>query len=132
MDKLTAYKAVRQAGILGMIITGFGIMGLFTVIPYIDIYLQNGIMIQLLLSILIFFGLSYGTLKYNRFCSIGLLIYFIYVYGSRIISFSASFNKKPHLYILLVLCIIALFFLVQGVRGSFALHQIEEIKTEDN
>lgn len=132
MDKLTAYKTVRRAGIVGMVITGIGLLGLFWITPYIGISMQDSFMFQGLMNLLIVFGLSYGIFKYSRICSIGLLIYFIIIYGSRIIALSSSFKTKPYLHIITALCIVVIYFLVQGVRGTFALHQVEDIKTDNN
>lgn len=131
MEKLTAYKMVRRAGITGMVITGLGVMALLWSAPHIENSLQEDIILKGLLNSLIFFGLTYGIFKYNRICAIGLLVYFFIVYCTNIIRLYITSGPETYLHILALLSVIVIYILIQGVRGTFALHEAENIKTKE-
>jgi len=120
MDELKAFRAIRGAGIIGLILTAIIIMGFF-IIPGIN-------QLEGLVVLFIIFSLTYGTFAKSRVCSSLLLgCYLVYVFN--IVNYALMFGMKTHIYIIFLLFFVAGYFLIQGVRGTFIYHTLNKEKT---
>ncbi|MCP4270278.1 MAG: hypothetical protein GY777_32670 [Candidatus Brocadiaceae bacterium] len=121
--KFKKRNKVRNAVLVGLY---FGLFYLFITI-YALINKPDGKLSYyndplLLLEVVIIFGLTYGIFKYNRYCAI---LMFIYILIGLIETILEPTNLGK-----IIITLVFLYFLFEGILGTFAHHKEKSLKEE--
>jgi hypothetical protein len=130
MDLNKAQKKIRNAWIAGI---GFNVIIL---IGALYIYLTGEHILAVLVSLVYIYvasGLIFGTYKRSRICVTAMFILLTMAFANAMYNMlqeALTTKEPPNDMIIIVPFIVVLYFIFEGIRGTFAYHKL--IKNHEN
>jgi len=123
MDLVTAEKHIKRAWIIGIISGSLTLLLLLMASLGNDMLQGMGLDLWSLLDVALVFGLTYGIYRKSRICAIVLFSYFIL---SKIYTMVEMGQLGS-----LAISALFLYFLFQGIRGTWAYHKLQPRTVDD-
>jgi hypothetical protein len=121
MNLKSAESAINGAWLTGLVVGALSLIRSATALFFSAGYGRSSVYLTFV-DVAVLFALAYGVWRKSRICAILLSLYFIYLAVLKTASWVQSGTVPPGI----LIDVIALLLCLNGVRGTFAYHNIAQ------